>query len=140
MTYRITKEYVWFGSIPDHPAALAEKLHALTAGSLNLDLVMSRREAPGRAMLFVSPLRTLEELEIAAKAGFGKKDSFLTLRVAGPNTPALAAKMTAALAQAGITIRSFTGAALGDQHVTCIMFDNPADVDRAKEILDRLLG
>ena len=140
MIYRITKEYVWFGSIPDHPGALAEKLRALSVGNLNLDLILSRREAPGRAVLFVSPLRTLEELDIAAKAGFGKKDSFLTLRIAGPNTPGLGAKVTGALAEAGINIRSYTGAALGDQHVTCIMFDSQADVDRGKELLDRLLA
>ncbi len=140
MPYRITKEYVWFGTIPDHPGALAEKLRALSAGNLSLDLILSRREAPGRAALFVSPLRTMEELEIAAKAGFGKKDSVLTIRVAGPNTPGLGAKMAEALAEAGINIRAFTGAALGDQHVTCIMFDSAADVERAKEVLDRLLA
>ncbi len=140
MRYRITKEYVWFGTIPDHPGALAEKLRALSAGNLNLDLILSRRESPGRAALFVSPLRTLEELEIAAQAGFGKKDSFPTIRVAGPNTPGLGAKIADALAGAGINIRAFTGAALGDQHVTSIMFDSAADVERAKETLDRLLA
>ena len=112
----------------------------MSVGKLDLDLVLSRREAPGRAVLFVSPLRTLEELEIAARAGFGKKDSFLTLRITGPNTPGLAAKVAGALAEAGINIRSFTGAAVSDQHVTCIMFDSQTDVDQAKEVLDRLLA
>jgi hypothetical protein len=48
--------------------------------------------------------------------------------------------MADALAGAGINVRAFTGAALGDQHVTSIMFDSAADVERAKETLERLLA
>lgn len=140
MPYRITKEWVWAGMIPDETRALAEKLLALSSGGLNLDLIISRRERPGQAVLFVSPLRTYDELDALAKAGFSKKDSFITVRITGPNVPGLGARITTALADAGIKVRAYTASALGDQHVTNIAFDSNADADQAKTVLDRLFA
>lgn len=140
MKYRITKEYVWAGTIPDHPGALAEKLRALSSGGLNLELIVSRREKPGLGVMFVSPLRTLEEVETAEKAGLSTKNSFRIIRVRGPNAVGLGARIGAALAEAGLNVRDFTAAALGDQSVTNIAFDNDADGDRAKQILEQVLA
>ena len=140
MKYRITKEYVWVGQIPDHPGALAEKLRALSAGGLNLELILSRRDKPGSGLMFISPLRTLEEVETAEKAGLSTKNSFRIIRIKGPNTVGLGARITAALAEAGVNMRDFSAAALGEQAVTNIAFDNDADGDRAKEILERVLA
>ena len=62
MTFRIIKEYVWAGVIPDRPDALAERLRALHEGSLNLEMIIGRRDWAGQGMLFVSPLRTIVEM------------------------------------------------------------------------------
>jgi hypothetical protein len=140
MPYRITKEWVWAGVIPDDTRALAEKLQALSAGGLNLDLIISRQEAAGNAVLYVSPLRTYDELDALAKAGFSKKDSFIMVRVSGANAKGLGAKITMALAEAGLQVRAFTGAALGDQHVTNITFGSNAEADHAKAVLERLFA
>ena len=139
MTYRITKEYVWVGAIPDHPGALAEKLRALSAGGLNLELILGRPDQPGRALLFVAPLRSLEEVEIAERAGLATESAFRIIRVKGPNSAGLGARVAAALADAGLNLRDFSAAALGDQAVINIAFDNDADGDRAKAILERVL-
>lgn len=140
MKYRITKEYVWVGQIPDHPGALAEKLRALSAGGLNLELILSRRDKPGSGLMFISPLRTLEEVETAEKAGLATKNSFRIIRIKGPNVVGLGARITAALAEAGLNMRDYSAAALGEQAVTNIAFDNDADGDRAKQILERVLA
>ena len=140
MTFRITKEYVWAGVIPDRPDALAEKLRALNEGGLNLEIIIGRRDWSGQGMLFVSPLRTIEEIEAAERAGLAKADSFLALRIAGPDVPGVAARISSALAEAGLNLRGYTAAALGDQHVTYLALDSKHDVDRAKEVLEAALS
>ncbi|MCK4343007.1 MAG: hypothetical protein KAY37_14935 [Phycisphaerae bacterium] len=140
MSYRITKEYVWAGAIADQIGALAEKLRALSAGGLDLELIVTRREQPGRGVMLVSPLRTMEELETAERAGLATENSYRIIRIKGPNVTGLGAKIAGALAEAGLSFRDYTAAALGDQSVTNIAFDNDEDSDRAKAILERVLA
>lgn len=140
MPYRITKEHVWAGAIPDHPDALAAKLRALAEGGVNLELVIARREWSGQGLLFISPLRTLEEIELAEKAGLAKEDSILAVRVEGPNIPGLAAKISTALSKAGLNLRAYSAAALGEVCVTSIAVDMGEDADRAKAVLEQALA
>ncbi|MFH1749173.1 MAG: ACT domain-containing protein [Planctomycetota bacterium] len=140
MDFRITKEYVWSGIIPDRPGAMAEKLQALHAGGLDLELIIGRRDWSGNGMLFVSPLRTVEEIEAAEKAGLAMTDSFLALRIEGPNVPGVAARIATALAEANLSLHAYNAAALGDKHVTMIHLDSKEEVDRAKEVLEQALS
>ena len=140
MPYRITKEYVWSGAIPDERGALATKLRALHEGGLKLEMILARRDWSGMGLLFVSPLRTEEEIELAEKAGLKMSNSFMALRVQGPDAHGLGAKMTTALAEAELTIRGFSAMAWGDDSVTTIAFDSREDVQKAKEVLERLLA
>lgn len=140
MTYRITKEHVWVGAIPDRADALAEKLRALRDGGLNLELILARRTGAGHGLLFVAPLRTLEEITAAEKAGLVRSATMKTIRIEGPNVAGLGAKITTALAEAGLNIREYAAAALGDRCVTNIAFDNDAEGDRARELLLKALA
>lgn len=140
MAYQVTLEHVWVGAIPDRPAALAEKLRELALGGINLELIIGRREMPGRCLLYISPLRTIDEIRRAEKAGLTRENSIRTVRVEGPNMPGLGAKITQALADAGLNIAGFTAAALGNLHVTSITFDKPDDVTRAREVLQQALS
>jgi hypothetical protein len=137
--YRITKEHVWGGVIADHKGALAEKLQALSAGGLNLELIIARRESSGRGTLFISPLRTLSELDNAEKAGLAKAGHMRTLRIEAPDVPGFGAKVTTLLADAGINLVGYAALALGGRCVTSIAFDSDADADRARAVLERTL-
>ena len=134
---RITKEHVWGGVLDDHKGALAEKLRALSAGGLNLELIIARRESPGRGTLFISPLRTVQELESAEKAGLSRTGHRRILRIEAPDTPGLGAKISTTLADAGINLISYAALALGGRCVTSIAFDSDADADRAKLALEQ---
>jgi len=140
MAYRITKEYVCGSAIKDRPDALAEKLRALAEGGLDLEMIVSRRDQAGWALMFVSPLRTLEEIELAEQAGLGKEGTMQTLRIQGPNVPGFGARITTALAKAGINLRGYWAAAIGGQCVTNIAFDSDEDQAKAKTILERELA
>lgn len=140
MSYRITKEYVWVGVIPDHPGALAEKLRALREGGIDLELITTRRDQPGRVLLFVSPLRTMEQVEAAERAGLSTENAFRIIRMQGPNTPGLALRVAEALAASGFNLRDFTAAALGEQAVINVTFDDDEAGDRAMPLLRELLA
>jgi hypothetical protein len=136
MTYRITKEHVWGGIIPDHADALAEKLRALANGGMNLELIIAQRDWSGHAIMYIAPLRTLEEIETAEKAGFSRKASVRALRIEGPNVPGLGSRIATSIGKAGVSARAFSAMALGERSVTTVSFDTPEDVDRAKVALE----
>lgn len=140
MSYRISKEYVWVGVIADRPGSLAEKLQALRAGGLNLEFITTRRDRAGQALLFVSPLRSMEDIETAERAGLSTENAFRIIRICGPNAPGLGARVSQALAAEGLDMCDFTAAAIGDVSVINIAFDTLEDGDRAQEVLQRLLA
>ena len=140
MTHQITKEHVFVAAIADRPGALAEKLAALRDGGLNLEFIILRREQAGRQLMFISPLRTVEEIEVAKSAGLAKAEGLHSLRVAGPNQPGLGAKIAEALAGANINIRGLSAAAFAGQQVTNLAFDTDDDAIRAKESLEAALS
>jgi hypothetical protein len=137
---KITKEHVFAAAIADRPGALAEKLAALRDGGLDLEFIILRRDQPGRQLMFISPLRTVSEIEVAKSAGLTKAEGLHALRVAGPNEPGLGAKIADALAGAKVNIRGLSAAALGGQQVTNLAFDSADDAQRAKTALEAALN
>lgn len=140
MSYRITREHVWGGAIEDRTGALAERLHGLAEGGLDLQMIVSRRDQAGWALMFVSPLRSDEEVAAAEKVGLSKAGRVPTLCVEGPNRPGLGAQIATALAEAGLNLRGYWAAALGEQSVTHIAFGSEADQAEGQAVLERALG
>ncbi|WP_320046807.1 hypothetical protein [uncultured Ilyobacter sp.] len=140
MSYEVTKEYVWVGAIPDRPHELAEKLDALSDAGLNLELIVARREMPGRALLFVSPLRNLEEFEIAENVGLAIQEDIRAIRVTGPDAPGIGSRIAMAISKANLNIRGYTATALGDRMMVVVAFDNEADADDALAAVSKELG
>ena len=140
MSYEVTKEYVWVGAIPDRPHELAEKLNTLKKAGLNLELIVARREMPGRALLFVSPLRNLEEFEIAENAGLAIQEDVRAIRVTGPDASGIGARIAGAISGANLNMRGFTATSLGDRMMVVVAFDNEADADDALDLVTRELG
>lgn len=136
MAYKITAEYVCGGAIKDRTKALAEKLQALSDGGLDLEMIMSRRDQSGWALMFVSPLRTAEEIEVAEQAGLRREGSLSTLRIEGPNVKGIGARIITALAKAGIDVLGYWALSLGDQCVMNIAFDSEAEQEMAKDVLE----
>lgn len=140
MKCRITKEHVWGGALDDRPGALADKLAALRDGGLDLELIIARRDWSGVGLLFISPLRTLAELETAERAGLTRDQTITTLRIEAPNRLGLGARIAGALAEAGVNPQSYSALALGDKSVTNIAFDNDNDSRRAREVLEAMFA
>ena len=141
MAYTISRVNVWAGTIKDRPGGVAEKLSALSRARANLEFVIARRAPgkPGRGVLFVAPLKNAAQTRAARKARLKRADKMYSLRVMGPDRAGLGAKITRALAEAGINMRGLSAAAIKGRSVVYFSFDKRTDAIRAARILKKIL-
>lgn len=141
MPYTIKKVDVWAGEVEDRPGGVADKLAALSRAGANFEFLVSRRapEKPGTGVVFLTPIKGSKQKSVAQEAGLNTTDSLHSVRVEGPDRAGLGAKMTRALADAGINLRGVSAAALGRRAITYFAFDNAADADNAMRLLKKAL-
>jgi hypothetical protein len=140
MKLDVSRTDTWAATIDDRPGGLAQSLEALAAAGANLEFIIARRtpEQPGQGVVFVTPLKGAKLVKAAKAAGFEKTDSLHTLRLEGPDKPGLCAKITQAVAEAGINLRGLSAAALGRQCVTHLALDTAQDATKAMALLKKL--
>ena len=140
MKLKVNRTDTWAAAIDDRPGGVADKLAALAAAGVNLELIIARRapEQRGSGVVFVTPLKGDKQIKAAGGAGFQKTDSLHTLRVQGADKPGTCAKLTRAWAEAGINLRGFSAAALGQQYITHLALDTAADATKAVAVLKKL--
>ena len=140
MTLDVARVKVWAAGMKDKAGALAGKLSALAQAGANLEFVVARRapDKPGTGVVFLSPLKGPAQARAARKAGFKEAKGLHSVRASGPDKPGLGAKMTEALAAAGISLRGLSAASLGKKCVVYFAFDTTADAAQAVRILKKL--
>lgn len=139
MAYTIEKVDVWTGSIEDRPGGLAEKLECLAVAGANLEFVVARRDPPGKGVLFVAPLHGVAQTKAAKEAGLSRSDGLQALRLLGGDSAGVGASITRALGEAGINVYGVSAAAIGRRAVVYFVFDGPADANKARAVLKRVL-
>lgn len=140
MALKATRVDTWAATIKDQPGGLALKLEALAAAKANLEFVIARRapEKPGTGVVFVTPIKSAKALAAAKKAGFKKTPTLHTVRVEGPDKAGQGARITAALASAGVNLRGFSAAAIGKRFVAHIAVDTNAAAAKAMKVVAKL--
>ena len=140
MALKTSRVDTWAATIKDQPGGLSAKLETLAAGKVNLEFVIARRapEKPGTGVVFVTPIKGAAGLAAAKRAGFKKTPSLHTVRVEGADKPGQGAKITMALAEAGINLRGFSAAAIGKKFVAHVAVDTTATATKAMKLLARL--
>ena len=93
---------------------------------------------PGSAVAFVTPVAGEAQIAAATAAGFATTDSLHSVRIEGPDEAGIGAKLTAALAGAGINLRGLSAAALGGHMVCYLALDTAADAAKAVDIITGL--
>jgi len=130
---------VWAASIQDKPGALATVLAELRESGADLQFIIARRapEAPGKGVVFVTPLQGDREIAAAAQLGFNVTRTVHSVRVMGPDRRGIAAELTRKLADKGINLRGFSASVIGTQFVAYVAVDSREDATRAVEILEK---
>ena len=140
MKLKVSRTDTWAATIDDRPGGLADKLAALAAAGANLEFIIARRapEQRGSGVVFVTQLKGAKQIKAAEAAGFQKTASLHSLRVEGADKPGMGAKLTGALAEAGINLRGLSAAALGNRSVTHLALDTAQDAARVATVLKKL--
>ena len=140
MALKVERVDTWVAKLEDKPGSLAAKFNALSKAGVNLGFVIARRapEKPGTGVVFLAPITGAKANRAARAAGFEKTKTLHTVRVEGKDKKGEGAKMTLALAQAGLNLRGLSGAGLGSKLVGYIAFDKAADATKAMRILKSL--
>ena len=137
MALNVTRVDVWAGNIQDQPGGLARVLSAVAGAGGSVECVIARREQsrPGTGVVFVSPVKGARAQTAARGAGLSPAENLATLRVEGADAPGLGARITEALAAAGISLRGVSAAVVGRNFVAYIGLDNAADAQNAMTAL-----
>jgi hypothetical protein len=140
MALNVTRVDVWAASMEDQPGGLAQKLAALAAAGAQLEFVVARRapDKPGKGVVFLTPLTGAAQARAAKQAGFEKTKSLHSVRAEGPDKPGLGARITQALAGAGINLRGISAAAINKRCIVYLALDTAADATKAIRILKSL--
>lgn len=140
MALKVTSADTWTASIEDRVGGAAEKFEPLAEAGMNLEFAFARRtpENPGKGIMFIYPVRGAKALRAAKEAGFAKSATIHSLRIEGGDKPGVAARITRALADAGISFRGFSATALGRRFVAYVALDSAEDAARAARILKKL--
>ena len=135
----ITRVDVWVAGIEDRPGGLTEKVRGLTQAGANLEFLLARRapEQPGKAVVFAAPIKGAKQTKAARELGFHKSNSLHGIRVMADDKPGLGLALTQSLADAGMNLRGFSGAAIGKRAVFYVAFDTSADVGKAIRCVNR---
>lgn len=140
MALKAARVDTWAATIKDQPGGLSAKLETLAAGKVNLEFIIARRspEKPGTGVVFVTPISGAAGLAAAKRAGFKKTPSLHTVRVEGADKAGQAARIASALAEAGISLRGFSAAAIGKKFIAHVAVDTSAVASRAMKIIAKL--
>lgn len=140
MKLKVTRTDIWTAVIDDRPGGAAEGLERLAKAGANLEFLLARRtpEQPGKGVVFAAPLKGVKVLRAAQEAGFTKAPDIHGLRIEGGDVPGLAARMTRALADAGVSFRGLSAIAQGRKFVAYLSLDTSDDVLRATRALKKL--
>lgn len=130
---------VWAATIQDSPGGLAEVLTALREAGADLQFIIARRapEAPGKGVVFVTPLQGDREIRAAAQVGFNVAHSLHSVRIMGRDRPGIAGELAQKLAEAGINLRGFSASVIGTQFVAYAALDSLADAQKAVDTLEK---
>ena len=139
MDLLVERADVWVANIEDRPGGLAEVLATLRDAGANLQFIIARRspEAPGKGVVFVTPLQGDREIRAAADVGFNVTRHLHCVRVMGADEPGIAAVLTQKLAHGGINLRGFSASAIGTQFVAYAAVDSLEDANKAMAVLER---
>ena len=137
MKVDVSRVDVWVAGIDDQPGGLAEKLDILAQADVDLEFIIARRSSstPGTGVVFVTPIKGPRQIRAARKVGFEKTKSLHAIRVATGNKPGFSAELTKKLAEAGINLRGFSGATIGNRAAIYLGFDSDADAGKALRLL-----
>lgn len=140
MAYKVGKVEVWAGDVRNRPGMLARVLEALSNAGADLEFVVARRVTENTTRVFVAPLSSAAQRRAAGDVGLVRAVGMHTLRIEGPDRPGLGARITRAVADAGINVRGLSSAAVSRKSVCYMALATEEDAKEATRAVKRELS
>lgn len=140
MAYKIGKVEVWAGDLVNRPGMLARVLEALSNAGADLEFVIARRVTQNTSRVFIAPLTSAAQRRAAGDVGLLRAGGMHTLRIEGPDRPGLGARLTRAIADAGINVRGLSSAAVARKSVCYVAFATEEEARQAARILRKVVN
>ncbi len=140
MAYAIKPVDVFVCDTINKPGMLARILEALFGAGADLHFVIARRVTERTTRVFVAPLKGAKQFKAAADVGLVRADGMHAIQIAGPNQAGVGARITRAIAAAGINIRGLSAAAVGRNSLCYIAFATLEEARQAQKIVKRALA
>lgn len=140
MKLKLSRIDMWAATIEDRAGGAADKLEPLGKAAVNLEFAFARRtpEQPGKGILFVTPVKGSKAIRAAHEAGLAKSETVCAVRIEGADKPGATAHIVRALANAGISFRALSAAAIGSKFVVYLALDTADDAAKATGVLKKL--
>lgn len=134
----VTRVDVWWAQVPDRPEGLGDLLDSLHAAGARLHSIAIRPDkgARGTSLVYVTPLRGDAQIAAASLLGFNVAHDIHCVEVMGTNRAGVAAEMAQRIGAAGISLRTFSYAALGDRFIAHVCLDRDEDVTRIIHVME----
>ncbi len=139
--FTIKKFSIWSTEIDDVAGATTGLYKILADAGADIEFSLSRPlgDRPGKAILFLAPIKGKEQEEAARQADIVLRPDVVGVQVQGPNRVGGNFRLTAALAHEDLTIRALVTTVDGDRFTTVFAFKNNSDADRAIKVLHKVL-
>ncbi len=139
MPWKISKVETFAGDIMNRPGMLARVLENLANAGADLEFVIARRVSENTSRVFLSPISGAKQARAAADVGLNRAAGMHVLRIEGPDQPGLGARITRAIADAGVNMRGLSSASPGKGNICYIAFATAQDLAAATKAVRKVL-
>ena len=139
--FNVTKVDLWSVPIDDRPGGLVAKLEPMVKNGADLDFLLGRAvgDAPGRGIMFFTPVKGERQLQAAEQIGLQRNDKRYCLQIEGADEPGSIYRILYALKEENLNLEEVSAASVMGQFVAYLAFESAEDADRATRRLARPL-
>jgi hypothetical protein len=139
--FTIKKFSMWSVEVDDVAGATTGLFKILADAGADIDFSLSRPlgDKPGRAILFLAPIKGKKQEEAARQAEFVERKDVVGVQVQGPSRVGGNFRLTAALAHENLSVRALVTTVDGSRFTTIFALRSDADADRAIKVLHTVL-
>jgi hypothetical protein len=138
----IKKFPIWSTEIDDVAGATTGLFKVLADAGVDVQFALGRPQGtkPGKALLFLSPIKGKQQEEAARNADFVPRPDVVGVQVDGPNRKGGNFKLTAALAHADVTVRALVTTVSGDRFTAVFAVSSDEEANEAIKVLHEVVG
>ncbi len=139
--FTIKKFPIWSVEIDDVSGSTTGlyKILADAGADIEFSLCRPQSEKPGKAILFISPIKGKKQEDAARQADFIPRPDVVGVQVQGPNRVGGNFRLTAALAHANLGLRALVTTVDGERFTTVFALRSEADANAAVKVLHQVL-